>query len=125
MAADHRAQCLYDARCFRKKVSHFAEYAHPEKERSEREKVRDECAQSVAKIEERKARMAKAADVCRQKKMDAAKKEFDEAVKVHQQKLDAAVVDAQKQFDAIMEKARNEFEEKLVEIKQTEHFELE
>merc|ERR1712087_225377 len=79
MAADHRTPCTYDEGCYRKKVSHYAEYAHPKKERKEREAVMAECAQSVAKITERKERMEKAANVCRQKKMAAAQKEFDES----------------------------------------------
>merc|ERR1712013_56798 len=125
MASDHRTPCTYDEGCYRKRSSHYAEYAHPKKERAERERVRGECAQSVDKINERKARMAKAADVCKDKKMAAAQKEYEEAVKVHQDKLDAAAAEAQKQHDGIMEKARKEFEEKLMEIKQTEQFELE
>ncbi len=111
---DNRDICQYDKGCYRKNMDHFKEYQHPNKESNESNVIRAKTKTKVEEINKRRQALERAAGINKEKQLKKAKEEFD-----------VECENVQKQYQKIMDKAQNEFDEKLIPIKQSEQFELE
>eukprot|EP01083_Nonionella_stella_P019144 53222_1 len=112
--ADGRTVCRYDKKCYRKNRDHLKRFRHPQRELKEANEVREKANADIAQIVKMREQMEKAAQIMKEKQLKKNKEECEKKEK-----------EIEAKYKKIMDKALNEYEDKVVPIKQMEQFELE
>eukprot|EP01083_Nonionella_stella_P144516 451356_1 len=112
--ADGRTVCRYDKKCYRKNRDHLKRFRHPQRELKEANEVREKANADIAQIVKMREQMEKAAQIMKEKQLKKNKEECEKKEK-----------EIEAKYKKIMDKALNEYEEKVMPIKQMEQFELE